>query len=82
MESSRAQGRMAIKKWRQIETMCTLAYESRSAYCLQHGGTCYISHSRWYDDVIRRCAERAHPVLSLITILGARGFSAVSEKRS
>lgn len=57
MESSRAQGRMAMKKWRQIETMCTLAYESRSAYCLQHGGTCYISHSRWHDDVIRRCAE-------------------------
>lgn len=46
-----------MKKWRQMETMCTLAYESRSAHCLQYGGTCYISHSRWHDDVIRRCAE-------------------------
>lgn len=25
-------------------------------YCW-HGGTCYISHSRWHDDVTRRCAE-------------------------
>lgn len=53
----RVQGRAAIKKWRRIETMCMLAYESRSAYCLRHGGTCYISHSRWHDDVTRRCAE-------------------------
>lgn len=53
----RVQGRVAIKKWRRIGTMCMLAYESRSAYCLRHGGTCYISHSRWHDDVTRRCAE-------------------------
>lgn len=37
--------------------MYMLAYESRSAYCLRYGGTCYISHSRWHDDVTRRCAE-------------------------
>lgn len=62
------------KKWRRIETMCTLTYASRNARIV-YGGTRYISHSRWYDDVTQRCAHRAHPVLSLITIYRLRSIA-------
>ena len=47
---------------------CARLHTRHVTHCLWHGGTRYISHSRWYDDVIRRCVHSAHPVLSLITI--------------
>jgi len=47
---------------------CAHSHTRHVTYCLRHGGTRYISHSRWYDDVTRRCAYSAHPVLSLIII--------------
>lgn len=47
---------------------CARLHTRHVTHCLRRSGTCYISHSRWYDDVTRRCVHSAHPVLSLITI--------------